>query len=202
MFNKVPLKGLVLAGGKSVRMGGADKGKSIWHNKEQRLYVADLLSLYCTEVLISCRKEQIDEIPENYRTLTDRYEGGGPICGILSAFDYSPESAWLVVACDLPLIDADTIEQLVKDRALHKKATTFVSPHDGLPEPLITIWEPAASPLLTSALAAGRKCPRKVLMNTEVELLIPRKPHAVLNVNTPEDAEFAKKLMGKHKQDY
>ncbi|MEP6951744.1 MAG: NTP transferase domain-containing protein, partial [Ginsengibacter sp.] len=48
------LNGLVLAGGKSERMG-YDKGMIVWHGREQQYYLADLLKNLCEEVYISCR---------------------------------------------------------------------------------------------------------------------------------------------------
>ena len=55
------LNGLVLAGGKSLRMG-YDKSSIEWHGKEQRYYMADLLKQYCDEVFISCRADQQNEV--------------------------------------------------------------------------------------------------------------------------------------------
>jgi len=46
------LNGLVLAGGKSLRLG-TDKGKINWHGNEQRYYIAELLQKFCDEVFIS-----------------------------------------------------------------------------------------------------------------------------------------------------
>ena len=60
------LNGLVLAGGKSVRMG-YDKSSIQWHGKEQRYYMADLLKQICKDVFISCRKKQKDEIDINIK---------------------------------------------------------------------------------------------------------------------------------------
>ncbi|NDC42440.1 MAG: hypothetical protein EBZ77_12980 [Chitinophagia bacterium] len=67
-------------------------------------------------------------------------------------------------------------------------ATTFRSPFDGLPEPLITIWEPAAKVALERFAANGYKCPRKVLLNSPVTILEPRHPETISNINTPADA--------------
>lgn len=196
--NKPALYGLVLAGGKSLRMG-QDKSVMHWHGKEQRYYMADLLKNVCDEVYISCREEQKDEIDKNYKTLTDNYPGAGPLIGILSAFKAHPDVAWLVTACDLPLLDLHTLQYLVHNRDTNGIATTFKSPHDGLPEPLITIWEPASFEKLQSHIADGYTCPRKALIRNEpvVKLLIAPNPDALINANTPEDAQTVKVILSK-----
>lgn len=191
---KMGLNGLVLAGGKSVRMG-TDKGALVWHGKEQRSYMADLLRPLCRTVFISCRPDQQGEIDPAYSILPDRVQGLGPAAGILTAFGYDPHSAWLVVACDLPLLDAATLQFLIQHRDPASIATTFRSPHDGLPEPLVTIWEPASHPVLVQFAAQGITCPRKVLLNSRVNLTEPLYPEALLNANTPADAEKVHRLL-------
>ncbi len=74
--SKPALYGLILAGGKSVRMG-SDKSVINWHGKEQRYYMADILAGFCKEVFISCRAEQQGSIVQEYKTLVDNYEGAG-----------------------------------------------------------------------------------------------------------------------------
>ncbi|MDQ6610064.1 MAG: NTP transferase domain-containing protein, partial [Bacteroidota bacterium] len=71
--NEPVLNGLVLAGGRSVRMK-QDKGLLHWHGKEQRYYMADLLQQCCAEVFISCRQEQAQNISEKYKVITDDYD--------------------------------------------------------------------------------------------------------------------------------
>ena len=66
------LNGLVLAGGKSTRMG-EDKGILQWYGKEQRYYVADMLATFCEEVFISCRPEQTNAIDKNYKVIEDEF---------------------------------------------------------------------------------------------------------------------------------
>src|SRR5690625_1400895 len=193
--NKQPqLNGLVLAGGRSKRMG-KDKGAIQWNGKEQRYSAADLLKKYCKEVYISCRQEQKNEILSEYQTLTDSFLDFGPYGGILSALRAERDKAWLVVACDLPLLDEETISYLIKNRNTDSIATTFESPHDGLPEPLITIWEPKSYPVLLDFLGKGYTCPRKVLINSNKTILQPPISHALMNVNTPEDAKKAKEIL-------
>lgn len=186
----------MLAGGKSVRMGH-DKSVINWHGKEQRYYIADLLEKYCGEVYISCREEQAGDIDSRYKTITDQVDGKGPIVGILSAFETNDNVAWLVVACDLPLIDEATISYLIQNRDSTKAATTYKSPHDGLPEPLITIWEPNGREVLWSYKAEGYNCPRKALINSDALVLEPLNVDALINTNTPEEAERVKETLNK-----
>lgn len=182
------LNGLVLAGGKSERMG-QDKGAIQWHRKQQRYHLADLLKNYTDEVYISCGADQQHDVDPAYPTLTDTFTGLGPFGAILSAFREQPEKAWLVVACDLPLLDQDTLDFLIAHRDTSAIATAFESPHDGFPEPLITIWEPKSYAVLLSFLAQGYSCPRKVLINSNSKILKVPQADALTNVNTPEEKD-------------
>lgn len=190
-----PLYGLVLAGGKSQRMG-EDKGEIEYHGKPQREYVADLLAEFCTKTFISCRPDQVEAIDTDYELLPDTFLGLGPFGAIATAFQKYPNHAWLVVACDLPLLDTSTLEQLVDQRNTSMIATAFNSPVTEFPEPLITIWEPKAYPVLMQFLTQGYSCPRKVLINSNVELLDVENGEALLNVNKPEEREEVERRIG------
>lgn len=188
------LNGLVLAGGQSQRMG-FDKGNINWHGKPQRYYMADMLKPFCKEVFISCRSGQHTETDKQYPILEDSFTGLGPFGAILSAFREKPDSAWLVIACDLPLMDEATLRNLVAWRNSSSVATAYHSAVTDFPEPLITIWEPKSYPILLSYLAQGNSCPRKVLINTDITLLNAPNPEALTNVNTPEDLEKIKRVI-------
>ena len=188
------LNGLVLAGGKSQRMG-FDKGNVNWHGKPQRYYMADMLKSFCNEVFISVRPGQQSEIDPQYAALEDTFTGLGPFGAILSAFREKPDNAWLVIACDLPLMDEATLRNLVAWRNSSSTATAYHSPVTDFPEPLIAIWEPKSYPILLSFLAQGYSCPRKVLINTEINLLNAPDADALSNVNTPEELEQIKRVI-------
>ena len=191
--NQPKLFGLVLAGGKSQRMG-KDKGLINYHGKPQREYLYDLLGEFCEEVHFSCRKEQVEELT-GFNTIPDTFEGLGPFGGILSAFRQNPNVAWLVIACDLPLLDKAAIEELVSQQNFSKNATAFRNPATDFPEPLITIWQPRSYSVLLQFLAQGYSCPRKVLINSDIELLEPKRPEVLKNVNRPEEFEEVLKLL-------
>lgn len=183
---KPVLKGLVLVGGKSVRMG-EDKGAIQYHEKDQREHTAELLSDFCEEVYLSCRPDQTDEIKSAFPLLPDSFLGLGPLGAILSAFRLDPNAAWLVVACDLPLLDRNSLDQLVSKRDPEAIATAFKGSENKFPEPLITIWEPAAYSRMLDFLGIGHSCPRKVLINSNTNVVIPANDEVLTNVNTEEE---------------
>ena len=183
--NMPKLNGLVLAGGKSTRMG-KDKGLLDYHGKPQREHVKDILSKFCEEVYFSARSEQAIA---SKNVIEDRFLNMGPMGGILSAMMHQPEQAWLIVACDLPLVDIQTLQFLVTHRNPSKIATAFLDPEGQFPEPLITIWEPKSYPLLLHFLGLGYSCPRKVLINSDIELIKAPNIHALANANEPKDYE-------------
>lgn len=192
--NRPVINGLVLAGGKSIRMG-QDKGGIEWHGKPQRSYMAQLLQPFCAEVFISARADQAADLGNEFPVLTDTFLELGPMGAILSAFRQFPDHAWLVVACDLPLLDHATIDFLNQARQPKYYATAFQSPQNQMPEPLVAIWEPKSYPALLSFLAQGYSCPRKVLMNTNTQVVEAPEPAALTNVNTPEELEQIKRLL-------
>lgn len=191
LLQRLPkLSGLVLAGGQSQRMQ-ADKGSLQYFGKSQRLHVHELLSVHCAETYISYAHVQAVNEHEQLPVVIDSFAGLGPFGGILSAMQTNPNTAWLTVACDLPYLSAQTLAYLVAHRNTSKVATCFIDSDNQFPEPLITIWEPRAYPIMLQFLAQGYSCPRKVLINTEVELLQAPIIEDLQNVNYPEEHELA-----------
>ncbi|MBC8084659.1 MAG: NTP transferase domain-containing protein [Hymenobacter sp.] len=188
------LRGLVLAGGQSQRMG-QDKSRLTYHGQqEQRAHTAALLAPFCEDVFVSCRPDQVAELQAaGLAPLPDTFLGLGPMSGLLSAFQQDPAAAWLVVACDLPFLSATTLTHLVRHRHAGRMATAFRSPENGWPEPLITIWEPRSYGTLLRFLSLGYSCPRKALINSDSELLPPPAPAELRNVNTPQEREAAER---------
>lgn len=182
-----PVQGLVLVGGKSIRMG-KDKSLLEFHGKAQRTFTFELLEKHHLPTFYSTRNDQ--EMDENYQ-IKDVFLGLGPFGAICSAFQKDPNKAWLVVATDLPFVNSEVIQTLLERRNPKKIATTLKGKSKDFPEPLITIWEPKAYPKLLEYLSLGISCPRKVLINNDVEIIeIDEK--FLTNVNTPQDYELAK----------
>lgn len=179
--------GLVLAGGESRRMG-RDKALLVRDGRSQLEYVAALLAGTADRVFVSVRLEQQDE-PERsqFETIVDRYEDIGPVAGILSAMEEYPDADWLVVACDLPNIDAETLEYLSGNRSMERPFTAFRSSYDDLPEPLCAVYRVGSAAIIRNFIADGVNCPRKILIRSDTLLLEQPNPAALDNINTPDD---------------
>ncbi len=183
-----PLWGLVLAGGRSRRMG-SDKALLQKDGKTQLARTVELLDRHLDRVFVSARSDQSDDERERFPKIVDRYEDMGPVAGVLSAMEEYPDADWLVVACDLPNVDDATIAKLVHNRQPDQPFLAFASSHNGLPEPLCAIFAGSAEALLRQHVADGLKCPRKMMILAEAMLLEQPHPAALDNVNTPEDLE-------------
>ncbi|MDO6491660.1 MAG: NTP transferase domain-containing protein [Cellulophaga sp.] len=190
-MKKTQLYGLVLAGGKSTRMG-TDKGAITYHNIPQRDYVYNLLDQVCDATFYSIREDQQTEFT-NDNVIVDKNDFKGPYNGLLSAYKHNKNVAWLVVACDLPLLNIAALEQLKQERDNTKLATAFATTESKLPEPLCAIWEPNALKTSVDYLNEGNgSCPRKFLINNaNVKLVYPEQDQVLLNANSKGEYKVA-----------
>lgn len=183
-----PLKGLVLAGGRSTRMG-QDKGLTRWHDQPQRLYLFHLLEAAGIPAFISCRPEQAAELA-GYPLIVDCLPDAGPLGALYSAFCHEPDTAWLAIACDMPLIDEDAIRHLIAQRRPDSGGTAYLAPafDDGSPDPLFAIWEPASFAIIRQRIEANQRCARKALRAAGACITENPRPEVLLNANTPQEA--------------
>ena len=184
------VKGLVLVGGKSTRMG-QDKSNLDYFGKPQKIVAKELLESNDLETFYSVQNssENVDEIHDKFLNL-------GPFGGICSAFQKDPNAAWFVLATDVPFVTDQIIKLLLNHRNSAKMATAIKGKGKDFPEPLITIYEPKAYPILLQYLAQGYSCPRKALINSEVEI-VEVDDDVIRNVNTPVDFKNAKNEINK-----
>ena len=179
------LNGLILTGGRSTRMG-RDKSQLIYHGKPQREHLAELLAPYCASVFWSVNAEQaIEPTASGPSVIVDLFDFPGPLNGILSAFAQNASVAWLVVACDMPLLTSQSLDALLQGRNPAKLATVFYDSDGRFPEPLLGIYEPAFNLVLQRAMAAGQYSPRQALQQNDVQLLTVPDIRELANVNDP-----------------
>ncbi len=183
-----PLFGLVLAGGRSTRMG-RDKAAIEIDGRTQLERALALMQNLVNRSFVSVRPDQRDDpLRARHAQIVDLPGGpDGPAGGIRAAQLAHPEAAWLVLACDLPQLDAATLQQLIARRDPSRIATAYRSRNGGLPEPLCAIYEPASAGAFAAFLTTGRNCPRKFLLQSDTLLLDQPNPEALNNVNTPDE---------------
>jgi molybdenum cofactor guanylyltransferase len=190
-----PLYGLLLSGGASRRMQ-RDKAQLAYAGQPQLMRAWHLLKAVTERAFVSVRAEQRDDpLRAGLPQIVDRYEAIGPAAGILTAQEAYPDVAWLVIACDLPLLDMATLQALLDARDANHDATAFTSRFDGLPEPLCALWEPSSHALLKQRVDGSSYCPRKALILSRTKLL-PAPGDALDNINTPEEFELMQRQIG------
>ncbi len=191
MTSTAKIYGLVLSGGKSTRMG-KDKGLITYHGIPQREYLYQLLEKVCDQTFMSVRGEQAPELQSTVKTIIDEDIFKGPLNGMLSAHKQYPNVAWLVLACDLPLMDEKSLRELILNRKSSAYATAFAQKENPLPEPLCAIWEPQALEEAITYLEKGNgSCPRRFLISNDTHLVIPKNGNALLNANSEEEYKEA-----------
>lgn len=188
---ETPIYGLILAGGKSSRMK-KDKGAIDYFGKSQTAHLYELISPFCQETFVSCRDDQ-KNLPhlKRFPLVKDQFLDVGPMGGILSAQKLHPNASWLVVACDLPFLNSETIKDLIEKRNPYKNGTCYLNPQRGWPEPLCSIYEPKSYHRLLQFMGLGYSCPRKVLFNSEVKKLKLNDHKSLRNINHPEEYQNA-----------
>ena len=145
----------------------------------------DLLQAQLSSVYVSIKASQVnDPVRSQYRLIMDAQNCSGPMAGILSAHKTHPDCAWLVIACDMPFLNSETLMQLIKARDNAYDATVFSNPDDSLPEPLCAIYEPNA---LVRVASDPTRLPsnsaRDLLRQSRIKMIEAKNPYALENTN-------------------
>jgi molybdopterin-guanine dinucleotide biosynthesis protein A len=206
MANITSITGIVLAGGKSTRIG-ANKpqlkiGKSHLIDR-----VLDMLSQVTPSILIVTTEDQPDlvkSITPGVRVVKDIHPGKGPLGGIYTGLSYSEDVYNLVVGCDMPFLNGGLIRYLI-DGASGYDA---LAPKIGwMIQPLHTIYSKSCLPSIEALIREEQLQIIKLfnLVNTryvtekEIDQFDP--DHlSFLNINTEDDLMKAEVLVQQQRQ--
>ncbi len=117
------ITGIILAGGKSSRMG-TEKGLLKLGHKHMIQYAIDVLSECCDEVIISSNSDAYDFL--GLKVIKDISPNSGPMGGIYSGLMSSTTDLNIVLSCDMPYIPKELIRYLV---SLHNNHDVVVPWH-------------------------------------------------------------------------
>lgn len=180
------ITGVVLAGGKARRMGGADKGLLELDGKPLWKHVADTLAPQLETVVINANRHQDIYQQSGLKVIPDSLaDFPGPLAGMLSVLQQEKGDWFLFCPCDTPYIPRDLVVRLKAQR----NSAPVVWVHDGERDhPTIALVNRSVAPFLQEYLRSGE---RRVMV-----FMRQAGGHAVdfsdfkqafVNVNTPEE---------------
>jgi len=203
--------GVILAGGRSRRMGGGDKGLLDLSGKPMLGHVIERLAPQVGRMVINANGDPARFAAFGLPVVSDTIEGFvGPLAGVLAGMRWSaahaPDARWIVTAAgDAPLLPPDLVVRLVAAVGQRPDAIALAQSQGEL-HPVIGLWPVARARDLAEQLGLGV---RKVLHWTDRHGTVAvRFPSVRLggleidpffNANTPEElgqlrAMFAKAL--------
>src|SRR5262249_20921920 len=183
--------GVILAGGRNSRMGGADKafltvdGQTVFQRTLQLLQ-----GCFPQVVVVSNRPEKYARF--DVQVTADEFAGQGPLAGIHAGLGLMRFPHAFVVACDMPFLHPEPIAVLVRQVG---SADAVIPCWGGDIEPLHAVYATALRARMGEALRGGVRAIREFLPQIAVTYIpetVMRGVHgadeAFRNVNTPEDA--------------
>lgn len=188
--------GVILAGGKSSRMG-ADKALINIGQKGMIERVAGELKKVCTEVLISGGDEETGR-RIGLKVIADLIPGRGPLSGIHASLHAAAHARCLVVACDMPFISAELASFMIRQVEGYDVA---VPSHGVYLQPLFAVYCKSCLPVLEKYMDSGRIKVTALYPLVKVNYVSEEKlglladiETVFFNVNTPVDLIKARKM--------
>lgn len=190
------ITGVILAGGKSSRMG---VNKALLQLGGQKIIerTVELMCAIFSEVII------ITNTPEEYKFLDlplfeDIYKWKGPLAGIHSALMHSDVEEVFILSCDVPLMSREMIEYIVNYKT---NKLIRICEADGNLHPLAGVYSKKILDALEKFLTEndqGDRSVRSFLKISETEIinaqnLVFYRDEIFFNVNSPEEFEYLKK---------
>ena len=149
------ITGVVLAGGRATRMGGADKGLQLLNGKPLWRHVAEALQPQVGQLVISANRNLDRWRAGGFPVYSDSMDNfPGPLAGMLSVMQQVESEWFLFCPCDTPFIPSSLAQRFTQQRA----SSPVVWAHDGERDhPAISLVHRSLIPALESYLAAGER---------------------------------------------
>ena len=116
--------------------------------------------------------------------LPDHYPGCGPLAGIHAGLLHSPMEWNFFLACDFPLLNTSTINEIV---AAPRQAQIILPETPAGLQPLCALWSKTALPIVASALQNKELRVRAILAKLPFYKISLTDARALANLNTPQD---------------
>ncbi len=151
---RVRAAGVILAGGRSRRMGGEPKALSQLGGKPMLSHVIERVKPQVSDLSLSVEYASGSFEPFGLQQLPDLQPGGGPLGGLLTALQWvDPAIDWvLLVPCDAPFVPGDLADQLHESARKSGLAGALVR-YEGEIQPTFSLWHRSILPILQHAVS-------------------------------------------------
>ncbi len=198
MSERADLTGIVLAGGRSLRLG-TDKAGLTFEGRYLLETVIERLSGVCSEVLVaSGRSAEGRKTPRPVRFVADLAPGRGPLAGVQAGLAAATAEFALVVACDMPFLNPHLLSYMA---SLPRRYQALVPRAAGRWHPAHAIYARSCLPVIEELLAKRNSSMRELLSRLDVRELPEKELRrydpeglSLFNVNEPQDLVRARAL--------
>ena len=184
MQAKTNITGIILAGGKSLRMG-SDKGFVNYNNKAFMQHSIDALKPLVEEILIVSNNSEYDRFKQ--RRVTDIIENEGPLVGVYSGLFHSKSESNLVLSCDIPLITTKLLKKLISP--IYEQYDIVQLEGQGRKMPLIARYHKRCVIPMLKLLEEGERRMSTIQDYCKVKTIVlnPEFDIHTANINTPQE---------------
>lgn len=181
MNGKLPITGLILAGGQGKRMGGTDKGLVIYAGKPLVDRAIECLAPQVDELLISANRNLEQYATRGYRVVQDSLpDFQGPLAGILIGLQTVRHEWMLTVPCDLPYLPLDLAAHLIAEAS---GASAVFARDAGRDHPAVLLLSKACLSGLIDYLEKGERSIKGFLGRVDAASVTFPDPAAFRNIN-------------------
>jgi molybdenum cofactor guanylyltransferase len=188
MAKAVECTGIILAGGKSLRMG-SDKGLMHFGSKQLVAFAIEALKPHCSNIIIAANNEAY--IQFGHEVVRDTHAGIGPMGGLHAGLLSSKTEHNLVLSCDMPLVN----EALMGWIFSHKYGYQAVIPvKNGQQFTVCAYYHRSVLQTIESEIHLGLYKMKLMLNKIKVNALPldPRFEGKLVNINSPSDFDALK----------
>lgn len=190
--------GVILAGGRSSRMGVTRKALIELSGQPLLRYVTDRLAVHSEPLLLSCEGETTDFEQFGLALVPDLLPGfHGPLMGLYSALEYisarDNDNGLVLCPCDAPFIP-DNIVQVLLDAAQNGPGKVIAISYQGMLQPTFSLWQNHHLPAIRKAVVERGRGSLKHMLTSLPHIIVEwpaENPPPFFNVNTPEDLKSA-----------
>ncbi|QXP59364.1 molybdenum cofactor guanylyltransferase [Olleya sp. HaHaR_3_96] len=183
MLDRTNITGIILAGGKSQRMG-TDKGLILLHNSPFIKHISIALKPLVSEIIIVSNIQKHDIF--GFKRIEDDIENAGPVAGIYSGLKASKTDYNLVLSCDIPLINTTILRQLISN--IENDVDIVQIKSKGQTMPLIALYKKQCESIFYKLLLEGERRLKIAVNSCTVKTINLDKnlEDYTANINTPE----------------